>query len=149
MKKKYREVDFTLKDKYDMERVHSDELRQEIERWKVRYMAAEKSKAKELDDLRLMMESQRKSMFDREIREITIRFQTERSTLENEIRKLREALEYKNRELEEGRGKLQRLEIQVLEMQSSLGQMTEYENQLAMLSQEMLRLNELIKAKQY
>lgn len=43
---------------------------------------------------------------------------------------------------------MQRLEIQVLEMQSSLGQMTEYENQLAMLSQEMLRLNELLKAKQ-
>lgn len=83
MKKKYREVDFTLKDKYEMERAHSQELMQDIERWKVRYTAAEKSKAKELDELRMMMESQRKSMFDREIREITIKFQTERSTLEN------------------------------------------------------------------
>lgn len=59
-----------------MERAHSEELMAEIQRWKVRYMAAEKSKAKELDDLRMMMESQRKSMFDREIRQITIKFQT-------------------------------------------------------------------------
>jgi hypothetical protein len=33
--------------------------------WKARYQAAEKSKAKELEDLRNMMESQRKSMIDR------------------------------------------------------------------------------------
>ena len=35
------------------------------------------------------MDSQRKSMIDREIREATIRFQNERSSLENEIRKCR------------------------------------------------------------
>lgn len=40
----------------------------QIERWKSRYMASEKSKQKELDELRLMMESQRKSMLDREMR---------------------------------------------------------------------------------
>lgn len=77
-KRKYAEVDFTLKDKYEMERARGAELLQEIERWKARYMAAEKSKTKELDDLRLMMESQRKSMLDREMRELTIRFQAER-----------------------------------------------------------------------
>jgi hypothetical protein len=44
-------------------------------------MASEKSKAKELDDLRLMMESQRKSMLDREMRELTIKFQAERGNL--------------------------------------------------------------------
>lgn len=64
-----------------MERARAAELLQEIDRWKFRYMSAEKSKAKELDDLRLMMESQRKSMLDREIRELTLRFQTERGTL--------------------------------------------------------------------
>ena len=48
---------------------------QEIEKWKSRYQASEKSKAKELEDLRNLMECQRKSMIDREIREMTIRFQ--------------------------------------------------------------------------
>jgi hypothetical protein len=47
----------------------------------MRYNAIEKSKTKELEDLRAMLESQRKSMVDREIREMTIRFQNERSTL--------------------------------------------------------------------
>jgi predicted nucleic acid-binding Zn-ribbon protein len=89
MKRKYSEIDFSLKEKYEMERLRGTELLQEIERWKARYMAAEKSKAKELDDLRLMMESQRKSMLDREMRELTIKFQADRGNLENEIRKLR------------------------------------------------------------
>ena len=44
------------------------ELMNEIEKWKNRYQATERSKSKELDDLRNLMESQRKSMIDREIR---------------------------------------------------------------------------------
>ena len=107
-KRKYAEIDLTLKDKYEIERGKNNELVQDIERWKSRYMASEKSKAQELEDLRQMMESQRKSVVDREIRELTIKFQTERGGLENEIRKLREALDYKNRELEEYRDKCQK-----------------------------------------
>lgn len=47
----------------------------DIEKLKNRYLASEKSKIKELEELRNLMESQRKSMIDREIREMTIRFQ--------------------------------------------------------------------------
>lgn len=39
-------------------------------------------------------------MLDREMRELTIKFQAERGNLENEIRKLRESLEYKLREID-------------------------------------------------
>lgn len=38
------------------------------------------------------MDNQRKSMIDREIREMAIRFQNERGNLESEIRKGREIL---------------------------------------------------------
>lgn len=64
-KRKYAEIDLTLKDKYEIERSKNNELAQDIERWKARYMASEKSKAQELEDLRQMMESQRKSVVDR------------------------------------------------------------------------------------
>jgi predicted nucleic acid-binding Zn-ribbon protein len=90
-------MDISLKQKFESEKLKNAELMQEIEKWKSRYQAAEKSKAKELEDLRNLMECQRKSMIDREIREMTIRFQNERSTLENEIRKARELLENRNR----------------------------------------------------
>ena len=89
LKKQLHEVDLTLKQKYESEKQKNSELMQDIEKWKARYQAAEKSKMKELEDLRNLMECQRKSMVDREIREITIRHQTERSGLENEIRKCR------------------------------------------------------------
>lgn len=68
-------MDYSLKQKYESEKSRNSELSQEIEKWKSRYQACEKSKAKELEDLRNMMECQRKSMIDREIREMTIRFQ--------------------------------------------------------------------------
>ena len=61
-------MDFSLKQKYDSEKQKNSELMQEIEKWKNRYQASEKSKSKELEELRNLMESQRKSMIDREIR---------------------------------------------------------------------------------
>lgn len=81
LKNKLTDIDFSLKQKYEAEKDRNQELLQEIEKWKNRYQASERSKLKELEDLRNMMESQRKSMISREIREMTIRFQNERSTL--------------------------------------------------------------------
>ena len=147
-KRKYAEIDLTLRDKYEMEVSRNNELAQDIERWKSRYMAGEKSKAKELDDLRMMMESQRKSVVDREMRELTIRFQTERGTLENEIRKLREALDYKNREVDEYREKCQKFEISLIEAKRAEVAASEMEGKLVMLTQEIARLTELLKQKQ-
>lgn len=43
----------------------------------------EVSKSREMEDLRLMMESQRKSTLDREIKELTLKFGSERQNLEN------------------------------------------------------------------
>ena len=57
-----------------MEKERSQHLEEEVEKWRVRYSALETSKNREMDDMRMMLESQRKSMVDREIRELTIRF---------------------------------------------------------------------------
>ena len=46
MKRKYAEIDITMRDKYEMEKARNNELNQEIEKWKTRYMAAERSKDK-------------------------------------------------------------------------------------------------------
>ncbi len=83
MELKLSEVDISLKQKYESERLKVTELTAEIEKWKSRYMAAERSRAKELEDLRNIMENQRKSMIDREIKEMSVKFQNERSNLEN------------------------------------------------------------------
>lgn len=68
LKQRLSEMDISLKQKFESEKLKNAELMQEIEKWKSRYQAAEKSKAKELEDLRNLMECQRKSMIDREIR---------------------------------------------------------------------------------
>ena len=111
-------------------------------------MATEKSKIKELEDLRSMMESQRKSMIDREIRELTLRFQTDRGNLENEIRKLREGIEYKNRELEEYRQRCQKYEITVMELKRSESAIDDLNGKVAIMAQEISRLNEMLRQKQ-
>ena len=118
MKNQLSEIDFSLKQKYESERQKNQELLQEIEKWKARYQAAEKSKAKELEELRNMMESQRKSMIDREIREMAIRFQNERAGLESEIRKLREILNNRENEIQNYKERCQRLEITNMELRN-------------------------------
>lgn len=66
-----------------------------------------------------MMESQRKSMVDREIREMTIRFQNERAGLENEIRKLREILSNRDSDIDNYKQRCQRYEIELMELRSN------------------------------
>ena len=83
----------------------------------------------------MMMESQRKSMLDREMRELTIKFQAERGNLENEIRKLRESLEYKLREIDEHKQRSQKLEITIMELQRNEATINELESKLALVSQ--------------
>lgn len=46
LKNKLSDIDFSLKQKYEAEKNRSNDLAQEIEKWKARYQAAEKSKAK-------------------------------------------------------------------------------------------------------
>ena len=75
LKKKLDEMDYSLKQKYEAEKAKTAELAQEIDKWKVRHQATEKGKEKELSDLKSMMDSQRKSMVNREMREQSIRFQ--------------------------------------------------------------------------
>ena len=86
----------TIKEKYRLERERSQKLEDDIERWRARYMALESSKAREMDDMKTMMENQRKSVIDREIKELTLKFGSERQGLEKEIRKLRELNDDKN-----------------------------------------------------
>lgn len=79
---------------------------------------------------------------------MTIRFQNERSTLENEIRKGRELLENRNREIDDYKQRIQKMEIQVMELRNYESILTENENKIAMLSQEMLRLNQVLGSKE-
>lgn len=48
LKNKLNDVDSSLKQKYEQEKNKNADLMQEIEKWKSRYQATEKSKSKEL-----------------------------------------------------------------------------------------------------
>lgn len=134
MKNQLNEIDFSLKQKYESERQKNQELLQEIEKWRARYQAGEKSKAKELEELRNMMESQRKSMIDREIREMAIRHQNERAGLESEIRKLREIVNNRDNEIQNYKERCQRFEIENMELRNHENTIEQLENQLASIS---------------
>ena len=67
----------------EVNRQRSQELQQEVERWKDRCQAVERRKSKDMDELKSLMENQRKSTVDREMREMAIRTQNEKSALEN------------------------------------------------------------------
>lgn len=94
------------------------------------------------------MDVQRRSQIDREMRELTARYNMERTQMEAEIRRLREMMEAKTRELDEWRSKASSLEIRINELIPKTGQniqmesrIAELENKLALFSQEIERLN--------
>lgn len=76
MRARYADIDLSLKEKYRLEKERSEMLVAEIDKWKTRYSAAETSKAKELDEMRMMLENQRKSMLQREMREMAVKYES-------------------------------------------------------------------------
>jgi hypothetical protein len=66
---------------------------------------------------------------------MTIRFQNERSSLENEIRKSRELLDNRARELEDYKQRCQKYEITVMELRNYENLITDHENKLVLLNQ--------------
>lgn len=147
MKARFADIDPTIKEKFRLERERSRQLEEELEKWRVRYSALEASKNREMEDMRLMLESQRKSMVDREIRELTLRSESERKGLEKEIRKLREGLEEKDANVQRVEGLLAKARVQIQELQRYEDLVMDYENKFAMISQETVRLNDLLRHK--
>lgn len=71
--------------------------------------------------MRSSIDLQRKSQLDKEVRELTAKFNMERGQLEMEIRRLKEFIEGKNREGEELRVQVTRLDRQLQEMNAKTG----------------------------
>lgn len=69
--------------------------------WRSKYEAIERSSARELEELRMSLETRRKSEIDKQIRQLQDRFQNEKSQLELEIRRLRQSFSQKHREGDE------------------------------------------------
>jgi hypothetical protein len=95
IKQKFEEMAFSFEQKEAAYRQKNQELLQEIEREKGNSTLMERNKNKALDEMKLLMESQRKAIVDREMKELSIRHQNEKSAFENEIRKNRELLSSK------------------------------------------------------
>ena len=74
---------FLFEQKEATYRQKNQELLQEIEREKGNSVLLERSKNKALDEMKLLMESQRKAIVDREMKELSIRHQNEKSAYEN------------------------------------------------------------------
>ena len=123
MKKRYAEVDLSLKEKYRLEQSINEEMRQEVEKWKNRFAGLETSKNREIEEIRLMMETQRKSMIHRELRDAESRFDVERNMLQNENRMIRDSLDNSNTELNRLRDEISRLDMAVLELNQAQGKL--------------------------
>ncbi len=67
-------------------------LKSDIQTWKAKFEALERSKNNELQELRMTFENQTKSVFQREVRDLQTRFDAERSQFEVDMRRLREGL---------------------------------------------------------
>ena len=69
----------------------------------------------------------------------------EKSGMEGELHRLQDILEHRNHEIDEWRKKYSSLEVTIIELRSSQGKLFEYENKIALLSQEIERLQSMMK----
>lgn len=97
--------------------------------------------------MKSQMEAQRKSYINREIKELTIKYENEISTLVSELRKSREEAEYRLGEMQRLQQIAHGFNMRENEVKEIEDKMYEYENRFVMLSQENYRLNELLRWK--
>jgi hypothetical protein len=62
-------------DRYQKERARNIDLQMELDTWRARYEACERGRAKEVQEVRGTVDAMRKSMIDREVREMAIKNQ--------------------------------------------------------------------------
>lgn len=67
--------------------------------------------------------------------------------MENEIRKNREIIDNKNREIDDYRQKCQKYEISLMELRNYENVIADNENKIVLLNQEVLRLNDVLTRK--
>ena len=92
--------------------------------------ATERARVREIEDVRGQFDTQRKTLIEREVREVTTRFQTERSNLEIELRRLKETLDGKNRETEDLRSKLNGVNVRIQELTFKTGNQADLERRI-------------------
>ena len=147
LRAKVGQVDFSLQGKYEESDRRMREILKDLEGWKMRYVTLEKTKDKEMEELRMTFDARRKSYIEREVRDLTVRFNMDKSNWENDMRKLRDLLDARTRENEDLKGRYGKLEITIGEMKGSQSKIPEYENRLALMSSEIERLNAILKKK--
>lgn len=95
--------------------------------WKARYEALERSHVIELEEVRSSIDQQRRSQLDKQVRELTVKFNMERGQLEAEIKRLKDFIEARNRDSEELKVQITRLQQQLQEMASKTSHVRELE----------------------
>ena len=78
LKGRYEEVDFSASEKYKLEKARNEELVLEIEKWKNRYSALDRTKTEETDSFRKAIDLQRESQLNTGSKELILRFEVER-----------------------------------------------------------------------
>ena len=91
--------------------------------------------------MRVQFETQRKSYINREIKELTIKYENELQTMVAELRKSREENDWRMSEVHRLQHQLNGFDLREQEVRGIEERMDEYENKFVMLSQENYRLN--------
>lgn len=76
-------------------------MENELNEWKNRYSLLERMKDQELESFKSSSETRRKSLLNREMRELTLKFQSDKAQIEAENRRLKDVIDLRQLEIDE------------------------------------------------
>jgi chromosome segregation ATPase len=153
------EVDSNVQVKYhkalkQIENMHKDntdlknDLNQavaDINAWKAKFDALERTKNREMEEVKSSFENSKRFEIERELREFQSKYQNERGIFELEMKRAKDAIEAKNKEIEDLRLNISQFSRKMQDYSKVAERYEDLEGKIGMATEEIERLNRVLK----
>lgn len=108
----------------------------DITAWKAKLDALERTKNREIEEIKNSFESSKRMEIERELREVQSRSQNERGIFEMEIKRAKEAIDAKNKEIEDLRNNISQFSRKMQDYSKVAERYEDLEGKIGMATEE-------------
>ena len=113
--------------------------------WKAKLDALERTKNREIDEIKNSFESSKRMEIERELREVQSRSQNERGIFEMEMKRAKQAIDAKNKEIQDLRVNITQFSRKMQDYSKVAERYEDLQGKIGMATEEIERLNRVLK----